>query len=357
MKKLVSIVLATFMTFSMTVSVFAESLVGDGTENSPYIISNADELSTLVTAVNNSGNTTVYAKLSADITHNSNILLSGSLQLDLDQHTLTTVSMHLAAGTVHLLNGKLNGRIYAEEGTSFYGRNMHIVYDGSYTIYGIGSNDNQEVSPIIMDFTNCKIEHSSYYMVADLYGVEYRFTDCSFISNDNGHMVYLIPQKCSIYLQGEKLSDQNSGQFASPYSIGAGYDEYWMYEKSTTTINYSVNPTYTVTIPATIDANTTAEIKVENVVVEKGSLVAVTLTATNESDNSFKLRTTEGAVIEYQIKNDDKIVSLNDTILTVNPDTDTNGSTNLSFVLPASTQFAGKYTGTVTFSIMITKVV
>ena len=65
-------------------------------------------------------------------------------------------------------------------------------------------------------------------------------------------------------------------------------------------VNYSVAPTYTVTIPTdvTIDADgTVATISAENVVVNKGEYVSVALA----EENNFIVKTAEGATLEYTV--------------------------------------------------------
>lgn len=101
-----------------------------------------------------------------------------------------------------------------------------------------------------------------------------------------------------------------------------------------TTITYSVAPTYTVTIPATVELGKTATISAENVVIEKGTQVEVSLTATSEDDNTFKLKTQGGAELTYTVQNEEADVVVGDTVLTVNPDSSASGETTLSFIPP-----------------------
>ena len=116
------------------------------------------------------------------------------------------------------------------------------------------------------------------------------------------------------------------------------------------TVTYSVDPAYTVTIPTdvTIDGNA-ATIKAENVVVPKGKQVEVALT----NANGFTVATPQGASLTYTVKNGETTVNEGDTVLTVNPDGGKTGETTLKFVAPETAQFAGDYTGTVTFTIAV----
>lgn len=120
-----------------------------------------------------------------------------------------------------------------------------------------------------------------------------------------------------------------------------------------TSVTYSVAPTYTVTIPATVTLGETAEIKAENVRVNKGYEVNVKLTSTSAAEGAFVVKSAEGAELLYTVKNGEADVTVGNTVLTVNPETATTGSTTLSFVAPADVQYAGTYTGTVTFTVSV----
>lgn len=119
--------------------------------------------------------------------------------------------------------------------------------------------------------------------------------------------------------------------------------------KHSVTVEYTVDPTYTVTIPATVALGETATIKAENVVVAKGKQVEVALT----NANGFTVATPQGAELGYTVKNGETIVNEGDTVLTVNPEGGKTGETTLTFTTPETVKFAGDYTGTVTFTIAV----
>lgn len=121
----------------------------------------------------------------------------------------------------------------------------------------------------------------------------------------------------------------------------------------TLTITYDVEPTYTVSIPAEVTLGNTATISAENVVVAKGKQVNVALTGASGTSNALQVKTAEGAVIDYTITKDSANVAMGDTVLTVNPDTASTGSSVLSFVEPSQVQYAGNYNGTVTFTVSV----
>ena len=119
--------------------------------------------------------------------------------------------------------------------------------------------------------------------------------------------------------------------------------------KRSVTVEYNVDPTYTITIPATVALGETATIKAENVVVPKGKQVEVALT----NANGFTVATPQGAELGYTVKNGETTVNEGDTVLTVNPDGGKTGETTLTFTTPETVKFAGDYTGTVTFTIAV----
>ena len=94
------------------------------------------------------------------------------------------------------------------------------------------------------------------------------------------------------------------------------------------TVTYSVAPAYTVTIPTdvTIDGNSTA-ISAENVVVEKGKYVSVSLA----DDNDFTVRTQQGAELSYTVTANGANVAAGGEILAINPTDGKTGSANITF--------------------------
>ena len=116
-------------------------------------------------------------------------------------------------------------------------------------------------------------------------------------------------------------------------------------------VTYSVAPAYTVTIPTdvTIDGNSTT-ISAENVVVEKGKYVSVTLA----DDNDFTVRTQQGAELDYTVTANGANVAAGDEILAVNPTDGEAGSATVTFAIDESDiQYAGTYTGSATFTIAV----
>ena len=119
-------------------------------------------------------------------------------------------------------------------------------------------------------------------------------------------------------------------------------------QESGMTVSYNVEPTYTVTIPTQVTLGSTAEIKVEDVVIPKGYQVEVSICC---DDYDFVLTSGEGAEIYYSVTCGDEEYYPDDVILAVSPTVSTSGSTILTFEASSDIQYAGDYTGTVTFVI------
>lgn len=117
-------------------------------------------------------------------------------------------------------------------------------------------------------------------------------------------------------------------------------------------VRYNVEPAFVVTIPASVVLDNKVTISASNVVVQYGRAVKVKISGTSESDGSFKLRTAEGAVLDYTVQKGDTPVSVGDTVLSVDP-TSTETSVELTFLKPVTCTYAGLYEGTVTFTIVV----
>ena len=116
-------------------------------------------------------------------------------------------------------------------------------------------------------------------------------------------------------------------------------------------ITYSVPEFYYVTIPTdvTIDGNSTT-ISAEDVVVEKGQYVSVTLA----ENNNFTVKTAEGAELTYTVTANGEAVAAGGEILAVNPADGKTGTATVTFDIDESAiQYAGTYIGTATFTIAV----
>ena len=109
--------------------------------------------------------------------------------------------------------------------------------------------------------------------------------------------------------------------------------------------------TYTVTIPATVELGGTATVKVENTMLKKGDEVNVKLTGTSEADDTFKVTTAQGAELTYTVKKSDTVINVGDTVISCA--SQVSNQVDLLFTAPTSVQYAGDYSGTVTFTVSV----
>jgi len=235
----------------------------------------------------------------------------------------------------------LSVTVFAEESTT----NITLVLTDSYgdgwetvTIKAclVKSDGSEEIlmegmtvteSEATYEFTVDKFAVVRFYWV----GTEEWSVECGVIIKRDGNIQYE-------QLEYEEITD------------GALICSSEYFDPRSTTVTYQVDPTFTVTIPATVALGETATIKAENVVVAKGKQVEVTLTNAND----FKVTTQQGASLTYTVTKDETTVNEGDTVLTVNPDNGKTGETTLTFSNPTETaKFAGDYTGSATFTIAV----
>ena len=144
---------------------------------------------------------------------------------------------------------------------------------------------------------------------------------------------------------------QAAGWSCSDDTVTIANDAFTMpARKLTITAQYTNAPSYTVTIPASVELGNTAEIQAENVNVVSGSQLVVRL---SDADG-WKLTTPEGAEQLYTIKNGENSIRESDAVLTVAGGTaDNSGTVSLDFAPDGEPKYAGVYTGTVMFSVSV----
>ena len=114
-----------------------------------------------------------------------------------------------------------------------------------------------------------------------------------------------------------------------------------------------VAPTFTVTIPATVELGNEITVSTENVRVNKGSEVVVSIADASGVGNPFTVTSSAGDSFTYSITANGNAISSGANVLTVNPDTASAGSVTLKFEKPKKAIYAGNYTGSVTFTIAV----
>lgn len=144
---------------------------------------------------------------------------------------------------------------------------------------------------------------------------------------------------------------QAAGWSCSDDTVTIANDAFTMpARKLTVTAQYTNAPSYTVTIPASVELGNTAEIQAEHVNVVSGSQLVVRLS----DANGLKLTTPEGAEQLYTIKNGETSIRESDAVLAVEGGTaDNSGTVSLDFAPDGEPKYAGVYTGTVMFSVSV----
>ena len=318
-------------------------------------------------------NATITAK---DMTATGNLSIAGSIVNTDDKETQGSIwafeNLNISSSTINLnadnsgLSGDEKLTITESTITTAEGKCSSIESSGAIEIVdsevtvaeeGISANDSLTISnsTVTATGTNFGIAVMGGMSVSDSSTVTATGGELALCTmDDEGNPVPLVPTftgDFDVYAgeaaPGELVTSPTTSTYNSKYvKIAPAEPEA---ETKSTTITYQVDPTFTVTIPATVALGETATIKAENVIVAKGKQVEVTLTNAND----FKVTTPQGASLTYTVKNGETTVNEGDTVLTVNPDNGKTGETTLTFTTPETVKFAGDYTGTVTFTIAV----
>lgn len=124
-------------------------------------------------------------------------------------------------------------------------------------------------------------------------------------------------------------------------------------ESKTATLDYTVESSYTVTLPEYIEANADGqEVKISNAVIPFGYEVDVTA----EFDNQLKLREANGVTIPYTLFADDEEVTSGNSILKQMAGASDDAVTTLTAKTSSDANYSGVYTATVTFNVDVKEV-
>lgn len=124
-------------------------------------------------------------------------------------------------------------------------------------------------------------------------------------------------------------------------------------ESKTTTLDYTVESSYTVTLPEYIEANADGqEVKIADAVIPFGYEVDVTA----EFDNQLKLREANGITIPYTFYADDEEVTSGDSVLKQIAGANDDSVTTLTAKTSSDANYSGVYTATVTFNVDVKEI-
>ena len=124
-----------------------------------------------------------------------------------------------------------------------------------------------------------------------------------------------------------------------------------------TEVSFNVDPTYTITIPATVELQKVEDngtVTYENdytltaqagVRLKKGEYIEVTVAS------DFEMTTTEGATLAYTITAEDAAVANNGVVATFG--TDKNAQSTTIHIAANDPDYAGEYKDTVTFTVAV----
>ncbi len=116
----------------------------------------------------------------------------------------------------------------------------------------------------------------------------------------------------------------------------------------TTVVYVIAEPSYTVTIPATVELGESADIKIEDAVCPTGYEVKVALTETSGESNAFTLKNQHDETLAYTVTKGETNVNVGDVVAKTS---DSDVTETLTFSTPLGTPKPGDYTGTVTFTV------
>ena len=122
----------------------------------------------------------------------------------------------------------------------------------------------------------------------------------------------------------------------------------------TTNVSYNVDPSYTVSIPASVtlgDADVTADVTASDVILESGKKIKVELTSASNTASGSTFNAKNGdSTVTYTITGD-KAIAVGDTVATFTA----NGSKTLTFSAADKTAatVAGAHTETLTFTVSV----
>ena len=120
-----------------------------------------------------------------------------------------------------------------------------------------------------------------------------------------------------------------------------------------TTMSYTVNANYTVTIPATVSGNS-ASLSIDAApVLEEGQKVVISIANSANYDNGFRLKLKGAdAYVGYSISDGTNTLAMDSVVLEQPAAAEQAATVNLTFT-PEKAAYAGDYSDTLTFTIAV----
>lgn len=124
-------------------------------------------------------------------------------------------------------------------------------------------------------------------------------------------------------------------------------------QTATMNVSYNVEPSYTVTIPASVTIGENATVSAEDICIEKGKTLKVTLSGAKAQNEESGLKVSAGddaansPVLGYTITKDSDSIEVGSEIISTTAGTD--ATANLTFTLSGEYTYSGDYKGTITF--------
>ena len=239
-------------------------------------------------------------------------------------------------------DGEEQPSVTGEASSNSYSFSINEAGNYTFTVTAIGDGNNYS------DSQPAKSTALSFYEV-------------SFETNGGGT---IDPQYIA---DGEKITKPVNNPSALGLTFNDWYDnasfsgEAWDFENDTVTqsmtlyAKYDNTPKYIVTIPESVTLGDSAVVSASGVNVASGWQLEFALTATSGTNNAFTLESDEKAVISYTVQNSSGgTIAINDTVLTVAGGIANNsGSATLNFIPPETVTYAGRYTGSITFTVSV----
>ena len=219
-------------------------------------------------------------------------------------------------------------------------------FDGWYTA---ASDGTQVTSATAVKITATQTLYAHWTEAT--YTVTWKNHDGSVLETDTGVAHGTTPAYNGVTPQ--KAEDENFtytfGGWSPAFSAVTGDAEYIA---QFTAVSKRVEPTYTVTIPATVNEGESFKVSATEVVLNTDQ----TLTVTLQSD--FKLTNEQGAQLAFKINDGTSVIGNGTKVLSITGNGDKNNplakdSEALRIGVAEEAKYSGTYTGTITFTIAV----